>query len=164
MRGISELSTDSESYGTAPYQNPILKSSQVIPTSCRGVGPKRRPYRIDGSRTKQSTSPSANTMSAAGTRLRDRRGEISGEGTSGVDPRSRTQPHAHIGRRSAILGEGTGMRGGRSATISGEGRGTGPDNARGRRRGHHGTGGGGLRASCWGEGEGHRQTAREDGG
>uniref|UniRef100_A0A804NG69 Uncharacterized protein n=1 Tax=Zea mays TaxID=4577 RepID=A0A804NG69_MAIZE len=70
---ITELSTDSGSCGTAPSQNPILKSSQVIPTSRRGDGPKRRPCRIDGSRTKQSTSPSANTMSAAGTRLQERR-------------------------------------------------------------------------------------------
>jgi hypothetical protein len=54
----------------------------------------------------------------AGLREQDRRGGDLGRGHGGAS-RSRTQPHAHIGRRSAILGEGTGMRGGRSATISG---------------------------------------------
>uniref|UniRef100_A0A0D9YCE2 Uncharacterized protein n=1 Tax=Oryza glumipatula TaxID=40148 RepID=A0A0D9YCE2_9ORYZ len=70
---ITEFSTDSGSCGTAPSQNPILKSSQVILTSPNGAGPKRRSCRMDGSRTKQSTKPSANTISAAGTRLQERR-------------------------------------------------------------------------------------------
>jgi hypothetical protein len=108
----------------------------------------------------------------AGLREQDRRGGDLERGHDGAS-RSRTQPHAHIGRRSAILGEGTGMRGGRSATISGaearapwhRGRGLrasrrGRERGRGHRsvtergRGGEGTRGGGLRASRRGEGEG----------
>jgi hypothetical protein len=91
-------------------------------------------------------------------------GEISGEGTSGIDPRSRMQPHAHIRRRSAILGEGTGMRGGRSATISGEGWGTGPDNARGGGEGTMAPGEGGCGHHAGGRerGCGHRGIWEEE--